>query len=161
VRRRSGSEQSERKLIFFYEWDFVLKWTGRLEGGENETEGTINIPNLSEENDISEIVVLVRVKNSDPEADKLTEFLTKDGKKVKQLNKYVVALKEKFSKGMILRKLGYIHRLTQQNKIFATKCVSKWMLYLIVARLHVSAVNCHHQVCTRIVFKSITCNKFE
>jgi len=45
------------KLIFFYEWDIVLKWTGRLEGGENEVEGTISIPNLSEENDISEIDV--------------------------------------------------------------------------------------------------------
>ena len=45
------------KLIFFYEWDIVLKWTGRLKGGENEVEGTIDIPNLSEENDISEIDV--------------------------------------------------------------------------------------------------------
>jgi activator of HSP90 ATPase len=49
------------KLIFFYEWDIVLKWTGRLEGGENEVEGTINIPNLSEENDASEIDVSLRV----------------------------------------------------------------------------------------------------
>jgi hypothetical protein len=40
--------------------------------------------------------VLVSAKNSDPEADKMKEFLTKDGKNVisKQLNKYVVALKE-------------------------------------------------------------------
>lgn len=46
------------KLIFFYEWDIVLKWTGRLKGGENNAvEGTISIPNLSEENDISEIDV--------------------------------------------------------------------------------------------------------
>jgi len=45
------------KLIFFYEWDIVLKWAGRLEGGENVVEGTISIPNLSEENDISEIDV--------------------------------------------------------------------------------------------------------
>jgi len=94
------------KLIFFYEWDIVLKWTGRLIGGENEVEGTINIPNLSEENDISEIDVMVSVKNSDPEADKVKEFLAKDGRNVisKQLNKYVVALKEEFSKGMILPK---------------------------------------------------------
>jgi Activator of HSP90 ATPase len=45
------------KLIFFYEWDIVLKWTGRLKVGENEVEGSISIPNLSEENDISEIDV--------------------------------------------------------------------------------------------------------
>jgi hypothetical protein len=40
--------------------------------------------------------VVVNVKNSDPEADKLKEFLSQDGKNVisKQLSKYVVALKE-------------------------------------------------------------------
>ena len=40
--------------------------------------------------------MIVNVKNSDPEADKVKEFLAKDGKNVisKQLNKYVVALKE-------------------------------------------------------------------
>ena len=39
---------------------------------------------------------MVSVKNSDPEADKVKEFLAKDGRNVisKQLNKYVVALKE-------------------------------------------------------------------
>jgi activator of HSP90 ATPase len=45
------------KLIFFYEWDIVLNWTGRLKGGEQEAEGTVNIPNLSEENDITEVDV--------------------------------------------------------------------------------------------------------
>jgi len=40
--------------------------------------------------------VIVSVKNSDPEADKVKEFLSKEGKNIisKQLNKYVVALKE-------------------------------------------------------------------
>jgi hypothetical protein len=40
--------------------------------------------------------VLVSVKNSDPEADKVKEFLAKDGRNIisKQLNKFVVALKE-------------------------------------------------------------------
>ena len=47
------------KLIFFYEWDIVLKWTGKLEGGEKEAEGSISIPNLSEENDVSEIEVRI------------------------------------------------------------------------------------------------------
>lgn len=45
------------KLIFFYEWDIVLEWTGTLKGGEKEVEGSINIPNLSEENNISEVDV--------------------------------------------------------------------------------------------------------
>ena len=40
--------------------------------------------------------MIVSVKNSDPEADKVKEFLSKEGKNIisKQLNKYVVALKE-------------------------------------------------------------------
>lgn len=47
------------KLIFFYEWDIVLEWTGTLKGGEKEVEGSINIPNLSEENNVSEVDVSV------------------------------------------------------------------------------------------------------
>lgn len=40
--------------------------------------------------------VIVSVKNSDPESDKVKEFLSKEGRSVisEQLNKYVVALKE-------------------------------------------------------------------
>lgn len=44
------------KLIFFYEWNIVLKWTSTTKSDE-QVEGKINIPNLSEENDISEIDV--------------------------------------------------------------------------------------------------------
>lgn len=40
--------------------------------------------------------MIVNVKNSDPEGDKVKEFLAKEGRSIisKQLNKYVVALKE-------------------------------------------------------------------
>jgi len=46
------------KLIFFYEWDLTLSWKGHLSGAAKEIEGTINIPNLSEENTVAEIEVL-------------------------------------------------------------------------------------------------------
>lgn len=46
------------KLIFFYEWDITLSWKGRLKGGIQAAEGKIHIPNLSEENDISEVEVI-------------------------------------------------------------------------------------------------------
>lgn len=46
------------KLIFFYEWDLTLNWKGHLSGADKEIEGTINIPNLSEENGVSEIEVI-------------------------------------------------------------------------------------------------------
>lgn len=45
------------KLIFFYEWDLTLNWKGSLNDANKEIEGTINIPNLSEENSVSEIEV--------------------------------------------------------------------------------------------------------
>lgn len=45
------------KLIFFYEWNLVLKWQGTLLNDEEKEKikGKITIPNLSEENDIDEI----------------------------------------------------------------------------------------------------------
>lgn len=46
------------KLIFFYEWNMVLKWISDEMTSKN-VEGKINIPNLSEENDISEIDVSI------------------------------------------------------------------------------------------------------
>lgn len=51
------------KLIFFYEWNIVLKW--QLNGTSNDTiEGKVNIPNLSEENDINEIDVSINFSPS-------------------------------------------------------------------------------------------------
>lgn len=49
------------KLIFFYEWNIMLKWTSTTKSNEN-VEGKINIPNLSEENDISEVDVSIAHK---------------------------------------------------------------------------------------------------
>lgn len=46
------------KLIFFYEWNIVLKWLANEKSSE-KIEGKINIPNLSEENDIGEIDVSI------------------------------------------------------------------------------------------------------
>lgn len=46
------------KLIFFYEWNIILKWKcPTAEKEKSKIEGKINIPNLSEENDISEVDV--------------------------------------------------------------------------------------------------------
>lgn len=45
------------KLIFFYEWDMTISWKGKVDGSDKEIEGKINIPNLSEENEVSEIEV--------------------------------------------------------------------------------------------------------
>lgn len=46
------------KLIFFYEWNIVLKWKSN-KVSDKKIEGKINIPNLSEENEISEVDVSI------------------------------------------------------------------------------------------------------
>lgn len=96
------------KLIFFYEWDISLTWKGYLVGGDKLIEGKINIPNLSEENDVSEVEIEVTLKESTPEGEIVKEFLHNHGKETirEQLGMYVSLLKEEFSKGMILPKKG-------------------------------------------------------
>lgn len=47
------------KLIFFYEWNIILKWISDGKSDSKSIEGKINIPNLSEENDISEVDVSI------------------------------------------------------------------------------------------------------
>lgn len=56
----ASANNRKGKLIFFYEWNIVLKWKGKLLTGSGvEHEGKVTIPNLSEENDISEIDVTI------------------------------------------------------------------------------------------------------
>ncbi|KAK3730150.1 hypothetical protein QZH41_016932, partial [Actinostola sp. cb2023] len=43
------------KLIFFYEWIIELEWAGSLAESDNVLKGKIEIPNLSEENEVHEI----------------------------------------------------------------------------------------------------------
>ena len=47
------------KLIFFYEWDILLDWKGSMNDSDEDIEGQIAIPNLSEENKISEVDVSI------------------------------------------------------------------------------------------------------
>ena len=50
------------KLIFFYEWELTLKWKGHVNGKENEIEGKVEIPNLSEEHeDMNDVDVDIQV----------------------------------------------------------------------------------------------------
>lgn len=54
----ASASNRKGKLIFFYEWDIVLKWSGKLNSGSDKNySGKIKIPNLSEENDVSELDV--------------------------------------------------------------------------------------------------------
>ncbi|XP_052740995.1 activator of 90 kDa heat shock protein ATPase homolog 1 [Bicyclus anynana] len=96
------------KLIFFYEWDIKLKWEGLLAGGKDKVKGEVNIPNLSEENDVSEVDMTVTIKSSGDEAQRVKAFMHNVGKGVirQQLAEYIRSLKEEFTKGLILPKKG-------------------------------------------------------
>lgn len=95
------------KLIFFYEWDIILNWSGILNGGTDlKHSGTIKIPNLSEENDMSDLDIQITLKDPDEEGQILKDIMYKEGRNIvrEQLSKYVTSLKQEFSKGMILPK---------------------------------------------------------
>lgn len=57
----ASANNRKGKLIFFYEWNLVLKWKGKLKDGTEEHVGQITIPNLSEENDVSEFDVSIKL----------------------------------------------------------------------------------------------------
>ena len=93
------------KLIFFYEWELVLKWKGHVNGNDKEVTGKIEIPNLSEEHDDMEDVDLeVSLTTKGPEAEALKEMLRKGegAKKIRGvLYDYVAALKNEYSTDLI------------------------------------------------------------
>uniref|UniRef100_A0A6M2DLS5 Putative activator of 90 kDa heat shock protein atpase log 1 n=1 Tax=Xenopsylla cheopis TaxID=163159 RepID=A0A6M2DLS5_XENCH len=99
----ASANNRKGKLIFFYEWDISLKWEGNVNSGDN-VEGKVKIPNLSEENDVSEIDISVSTKSTGDDAHKLKSLMHNVGREEirKKLGLYVSSLKEEFSKGMIL-----------------------------------------------------------
>lgn len=92
------------KLIFFYEWKLVLKWSGALDPTAKTFGGDITIPNLSEENDLDEIQFTIGLDESNDESERLRKFLYNIGRDElrKQVAVYLKELREEFSKGLIL-----------------------------------------------------------
>ncbi|GIY17381.1 activator of 90 kDa heat shock protein ATPase homolog 1 [Caerostris darwini] len=92
------------KLIFFYEWAIEVQWSGALINGDTNVKGTLQIPNLSEEHDMKDVDINVRLETNGPEAEILKDMMRQTGGEVvrRQLSQYVNLLKEEFSKGLIL-----------------------------------------------------------
>ncbi|KAM3919103.1 activator of 90 kDa heat shock protein ATPase homolog 1 isoform 2-T2 [Leptodactylus fuscus] len=90
------------KLIFFYEWDVKLNWTGHSNSGV-KYKGHVEIPNLSDENDPSEVEIRVSLAKDEPDTS-LKELMKKKG--VQQIREavgqYIATLKTEFTQGMIL-----------------------------------------------------------
>ncbi|KAL7739785.1 hypothetical protein ACLKA6_018031 [Drosophila palustris] len=97
------------KLIFFYEWELVLKWSGRLlNNSKLSHKGKLTIPNLSEENSLEDVEITVTIDESNDESETLKQFMYNVGRDSirKQLGVYIKELKEEYSKNLILPKKG-------------------------------------------------------
>lgn len=99
------------KLIYIYDWDIELKWSGRVNGKDQVVNGLVRIPNLSDENDIDEIDVSVTVNDDDKKShpdisEALKEMVRKSGVDIlrQKCQQYIQMLKTEFSEGVILPK---------------------------------------------------------
>ena len=97
------------KLIFIYDWDIELKFTGKSKSGEKSITGIIRIPNLSDENDVDEIDVGVTITEDDMKAepdlsDSVKQMIRRVGTPLLRVKceQYVKMLKNEFSGGVIL-----------------------------------------------------------
>ncbi|XP_029453524.1 activator of 90 kDa heat shock protein ATPase homolog 1 isoform X2 [Rhinatrema bivittatum] len=90
------------KLIFFYEWNIKLNWIGTAPTGV-KYKGHVEIPNLSDENDPSEVEICVSLAKDEP-STQLLAFMKKEGaKKIRAaVANYIATLKTEFTQGMIL-----------------------------------------------------------
>ena len=96
------------KLIFFYEWEIVLKWKCQLPDDDDVT-GKVTIPNLSEEHeDLNDVDLEVTLTSTSSKTAEQIKDMLRKGQGAKairdQLRKYVEALKSEFSAGLILPK---------------------------------------------------------
>lgn len=94
------------KLIFFYEWELTLEWSGNLHNSKNVHKGKISIPNLSEEHELEDVEITITIDESSEESEVLKQFMYNFGRhKIRdKLGLYVKELKEEYSKNLILPK---------------------------------------------------------
>ncbi|XP_007574807.2 activator of 90 kDa heat shock protein ATPase homolog 1 [Poecilia latipinna] len=90
------------KLFFFYEFQLRANWLGTSCSGL-KYRGTIDVPNLSDENDEDDLDISVCLCKDQPSTPLLDLMKRSGGKEVRRvLGQYVRDLKSDFSQGMIL-----------------------------------------------------------
>ncbi|CAI5764315.1 of 90 kDa heat shock ATPase homolog 1 isoform X1 [Podarcis lilfordi] len=90
------------KLIFFYEWNIKLAWTGTSNTGV-KYKGYVEIPNLSDENDVDEIEISVSLAKDEPDTNLLALMKHEGVNQISSaLETYISTLKTEFTQGMIL-----------------------------------------------------------
>ncbi|KAM8833935.1 activator of 90 kDa heat shock protein ATPase homolog 1-like [Synchiropus splendidus] len=102
VKGEASINNRKGKLIFFYEWLLEATWTGKSKAGL-KYKGTIEVPNLSDENDMEDLDISVSLGKDEPETPLLKLMKTKGAEKIREaLGSYVGYLKTEFTQGMIL-----------------------------------------------------------
>lgn len=106
VEGEASANNRKAKLIFFYEWVIQLKWVGKLNGSDEDIQGEIEIPNLSEEHNAEDVDVNVSIKSEDDNSRVLKELMRTKGTEIirEKLAQYIKDLREEFTAGMILPK---------------------------------------------------------
>ncbi|GIY10911.1 activator of 90 kDa heat shock protein ATPase homolog 1 [Caerostris extrusa] len=92
------------KLIVFYEWTIDMKWVATLSKSDIFLQGTIEIDNFSEENDMEDVAINVNLTTDGPEVKVMKNLISEEGDKIirKLLTQYVNLLRTEFSKEVIL-----------------------------------------------------------
>ncbi|KYO23641.1 activator of 90 kDa heat shock protein ATPase homolog 2 isoform X2 [Alligator mississippiensis] len=90
------------RLFFFYDWRIRLAWTGTMKESGEKHKGYVEIPSLSEENEVDDTEINISKKKG--EGDVLKDLMKTEGTvKVREaLKEYLKALKTDFTLGMIL-----------------------------------------------------------
>ncbi|XP_046810012.1 activator of 90 kDa heat shock protein ATPase homolog 2 [Lucilia cuprina] len=143
------------KLIFFYEWDLILKWKGSiLKPNSTSHTGKISIPNLSEENELSDIEITITIDESNDTSENLKQFMYNVGReKIRQiLGVYITELKEEYSKNLILPKKD------STKTIECKKIVKPHATDLPKSEVNpVSSLGCKLDVCTISIEEEFQC----
>ncbi|XP_029793297.1 activator of 90 kDa heat shock protein ATPase homolog 2-like [Suricata suricatta] len=118
VEGEASCSSRKGKLTFFYEWNIRLSWKGIIKESGAEHKGLIEIPSLSEENEVDDTEVNVSKRKGD--GDILKDLMKTAGTaKVREaLGDYLKALKTEFTVGMILpTKAMATQELTAKRKL--------------------------------------------
>ncbi|XP_034383318.1 activator of 90 kDa heat shock protein ATPase homolog 1a isoform X2 [Cyclopterus lumpus] len=106
VEGESSINNRRGKLFFFYEWQLRASWLGTTSGGV-KFRGTVDVSNLSDENDMEDLDISVSLCKDQPDTP-LLDLMKKCGvQEVRRaLGEFVLQLKSEFSQGMILAKVA-------------------------------------------------------
>lgn len=104
------------KLIFFYEWTLKATWTATTKAGI-KYKGTVEVPNLSDENDMDDLDISVSLNKDEPETTLMSLMKSKGVDKIREaLGSYVGFLKTEFTQGMILPTANGVAKLQSSSQ---------------------------------------------